>query len=148
MWALRVDVHVLDHDGNLADAANLAVLSALLDFRRPDFGVSEDGSVTIYPIYERNPVRLTIHYQPICVSFVLFDAVLVVDPSRLEELVADGTMLLVLTRQGDVVCSIKSGGGTLTPACLTEEGIRVAQRAAIVYSDLIRGSLRSSGSSK
>lgn len=32
---LRVDVHVLDHDGNLTDAAGLAALAALMAFRRP-----------------------------------------------------------------------------------------------------------------
>lgn len=39
VWWLRVDIHVLDHDGNLADAAVLSALAALLSFRRPDVSV-------------------------------------------------------------------------------------------------------------
>ena len=33
VWAVRVDVHVVDHDGNLLDAAALAGLAALLHAR-------------------------------------------------------------------------------------------------------------------
>lgn len=39
VWFLRVDIHVLDADGNLADAAVLSALAALLSFRRPDVTV-------------------------------------------------------------------------------------------------------------
>lgn len=43
VWSLRVDVHILNHDGNLADAVVAAALAALLDFRRPDVSITEDG---------------------------------------------------------------------------------------------------------
>lgn len=39
VWFVRVDIHVLDADGNLADAAVLSALAALLSFRRPDVTV-------------------------------------------------------------------------------------------------------------
>jgi exosome complex RNA-binding protein Rrp42 (RNase PH superfamily) len=39
VWYLRVDIHVLDADGNLADAVVLSALAALLSFRRPDVSV-------------------------------------------------------------------------------------------------------------
>jgi exosome complex RNA-binding protein Rrp42 (RNase PH superfamily) len=39
VWALRVDVHVLDAGGNLLDAAFLAALAALLAFRKPEVEV-------------------------------------------------------------------------------------------------------------
>lgn len=35
VWQLRVDVHILDHGGNLIDAAALAAIAALQHFRRP-----------------------------------------------------------------------------------------------------------------
>ena len=35
VWAVRLDVHVLDDGGSAADAALLAALAALLTFRRP-----------------------------------------------------------------------------------------------------------------
>jgi hypothetical protein len=47
VWHLRVDVHVLDHAGNLVDACGLASLAALMAFRRPDVtvGGGDDGQV-------------------------------------------------------------------------------------------------------
>ncbi len=39
MWSIRVDIHFLDHDGNIIDAACIAAISALAHFRRPDVTV-------------------------------------------------------------------------------------------------------------
>lgn len=39
MWAIRVDLHFLDHDGNIIDCAGIAAIAALLHFRRPDVTV-------------------------------------------------------------------------------------------------------------
>ncbi len=51
MWHLRVDLHVLDHQGNLVDACGLAALAALMAFRRPDVtvGGGDDGQVRAGP---------------------------------------------------------------------------------------------------
>ena len=39
VWSIRVDVHFLDHDGGLVDAACVAVIAALSAFRREDVEV-------------------------------------------------------------------------------------------------------------
>jgi len=39
VWSVRVDVHFLDHDGGLVDAACVAVMASLLSFRREDVEV-------------------------------------------------------------------------------------------------------------
>lgn len=70
-WEVRVDIHVLNHEGNLIDAATLAALGALCHFKRPD--VTLDGrQVIIHPLDERDPVPLTILHYPITLSFALF----------------------------------------------------------------------------
>ena len=52
VWTVRVDIHVLNYDGNLADATCVAAIAALRHFRRPD--VSVDGeSVVIHTASER-----------------------------------------------------------------------------------------------
>ena len=43
VWAVRADVHVLDHCGNVADACVLSALAGLLAFRRPDVTVGGAG---------------------------------------------------------------------------------------------------------
>ena len=44
---MRVDVHVLDHCGNLADACVLSALAGLLAFRRPDVTVGGADGVQV-----------------------------------------------------------------------------------------------------
>lgn len=75
---MRVDVHVLDHCGNLADAAALAALAALLAFRRPEASVAPGGdgeraAVTLHAPDAREPLPLSLHHLPLAVSFALFE---------------------------------------------------------------------------
>nr|XP_023685293.1 exosome complex component RRP45 isoform X2 [Paramormyrops kingsleyae] len=46
VWKIRIDVHVLNHDGNIMDAASIAAITALCHFRRPDVGIQGE-EVTI-----------------------------------------------------------------------------------------------------
>ena len=53
MWSLRVDVHVLDHCGNLVDAATLAAQAALTAYRKPQVRACrvawQEAGVTLAP---------------------------------------------------------------------------------------------------
>lgn len=48
VWAVRVDIRVLDHEGNMLDCACLATMAALLHFKRPDVTVSGDDVTIVY----------------------------------------------------------------------------------------------------
>ncbi|KAK9235172.1 ribosomal protein S5 domain 2-type protein [Lipomyces kononenkoae] len=75
-WAVRADVHFLDHDGGLLDAACIAVSAGLLHFRRPDITIEGVGSrreVIVHPVTERVPVPLAVLHVPVCVTFSFFD---------------------------------------------------------------------------
>lgn len=79
VWHLRVDVHVLDHQGNLVDACGLSALGALMAFRRPDatVGGGPDGqAVTVHSPDVREPLPLSIHHLPVPVSFAFFEVML------------------------------------------------------------------------
>jgi exosome complex component RRP45 len=47
VWAVRVDVHVLDDDGALPDVASVAVCAALAHSRRPDVTVRDDDLIIV-----------------------------------------------------------------------------------------------------
>ena len=49
VWHIRIDTHVLNHDGSLIDAASIASIAALSHFRRPDVTVIGEN-VTIVSI--------------------------------------------------------------------------------------------------
>ncbi|KAG4987412.1 hypothetical protein JHK82_029783 [Glycine max] len=114
VWAIRVDIHILDNAGNLVDAANIAALASLLTFRRPECSLAgEDGQdVVVHPPEERDPIPLIIHHLPIAVTFGFFsnENLLVIDPTHHEECVMTGRMTATLNSNGDV-CAIQKPGG-------------------------------------
>ncbi|KAI8097789.1 ribosomal protein S5 domain 2-type protein [Halteromyces radiatus] len=111
VWQIRIDLHFLDHDGNLVDCASIAAITALLHFRRPDVTVVGE-EVTIHPVDQRNPVPLSVHHIPISITFNFFDKgnLLVVDPSYLEEQVKEGDMTMTMNIHKEI-CSLTKAGG-------------------------------------
>ncbi|XP_020536079.1 exosome complex component RRP45B isoform X3 [Jatropha curcas] len=75
VWAIRIDLHILDNGGNLVDAANIAALAALLTFRRPECTLGgEDGQqVIVHPPEVKEPLPLIVHHLPIAVTFAFFN---------------------------------------------------------------------------
>ncbi|KAI9276223.1 ribosomal protein S5 domain 2-type protein [Sporodiniella umbellata] len=111
VWQIRVDLLFLDYNGNLIDCACIAAVTALLHFRRPDVTVSGED-VTIHPIDQKNPVPLSIHHIPICITFAFFDQgeLLVVDPSYLEEQCKEGDMTITMNINKEICAMSKAGG--------------------------------------
>lgn len=110
-WSVRADVHIMDADGGLVDAACIAIIAALQHFRRPD--VSVDGEdVTIYTMAERVPVPLSIMHHPICVTFSFYQGgeTVLIDATLREEQVREGEMVITMNRHGEV-CQIAKLGG-------------------------------------
>ncbi|XP_053920951.1 exosome complex component RRP45 isoform X2 [Cuculus canorus] len=113
VWQIRLDLHLLNHDGNIIDAASIAGIVALCHFRRPDVSVQGE-EVTVYTPEERDPVPLSIHHMPICVSFAFFHqgTYLLVDPSEREECVMDGVLVIAMNKHREI-CTIQSSGGIM-----------------------------------
>jgi len=72
VWEIRLDIHILNHEGNMFDAASIAGLCALCHFRRPDVTLKGDV-VTIHPLSDRDPVPLGIQHHPVTTMFGLFE---------------------------------------------------------------------------
>lgn len=70
-WCVDVSVHILADQGAAMDAAVLASMLALRQFRRPEVTV-ENGQVTVHSSDERVPVPLALHHVPLCVSYAVF----------------------------------------------------------------------------
>lgn len=71
MWGIRVDINVLNHEGNILDCASIAALASLSHFRRPD--VTCDGEeFVIHSIKQRDPISMVIHHYPVCVTYSVF----------------------------------------------------------------------------
>ncbi|KAM5255926.1 exosome complex component RRP45 isoform 2-T2 [Ctenodactylus gundi] len=141
VWQIRVDLHLLNHDGNIIDAASIAAIVALCHFRRPDVSVQGD-EVTLYTPEERDPVSLSIHHMPICVSFAFFQqgTYLLVDPNEREERVMDGLLVLAMNKHREI-CTIQSSGGIMllkdqVLRCSKIAGVKVAEITELIQKAL------------
>lgn len=133
VWQIRVDVHVLNHDGNLMDAASIAAISALSHFRRPDVAI-QGRDVTVFSPEERDPIPLSIYHMPICVSFAFFlqGSYLLVDPCEREERVKDGLLVIAMNKHREI-CSIQSSGGIML---LKDQVLRCSKIASVKVSEI------------
>lgn len=110
-WSIRADVHVIDFDGNLIDAACIGVMSGLQHFRRPD-AVVRDGQAIVYGLDERVPVPLNITQRPLSITFHTFDGGkrVIIDATRKEEQASEGDLVIGVNSAGDVCFMSKYSG--------------------------------------
>ncbi|MFZ0891700.1 MAG: exosome complex protein Rrp42 [Thermoplasmata archaeon] len=122
-WICYTDVHVLDHSGNLIDAALLAAVTALAHSTVPAkrFGVGEAD----YP--------LEIQHFPIESTFVRLGDTLVVDPSFEEERAAQGRITVATDEAGNVVAMQKGLIGAFSP-----EDVKEVVDRAFAHGDRLR----------
>ena len=117
VWMIFLDLHVLDYDGNLMDAAVLGSVAALLNTKIPVAKVEDDKVV----IDEENSVELPIKEKPLMCTFAKIGGELVIDPSLDEENIMD-TRISIGMREDGSLCAMQKGG----EMPLTNEEIREA----------------------
>nr|CAD7412530.1 unnamed protein product [Timema poppensis] len=147
VFNLRVDVHVLNHEGNLVEAASIAALTALSHFRRPDVTMTGENTI-IHDPSERDPIPVVLHHHPVCVSYALFNkggecnvsippffltrTVVVADPTALEERVSEAQIVFGMNAYREL-CGLHLGGSALaTFETVVNCAIRAGNRAAQV----------------
>jgi exosome complex component RRP42 len=96
VWAVFIDIDVVDHDGNLIDAAALASIAALQDTKPPE---DEAWTLPEFPLKE----------QPVAVTVAKVNGKLMVDPRLEEEQVMDARLTMT-TVEGGNICAIQKGG--------------------------------------
>ncbi|KAG7191098.1 hypothetical protein KM043_007132 [Ampulex compressa] len=136
VWNLRVDVNIINHDGNLVDCASIATLAALSHFHRPDV-TSTGEDIIIHPFSEKDPLPLTINHHPLCVSFITFESGnTIMDPTYIEERVGVAQLTLGVNSYREV-CSLNFD--YLTKTMTVKDVISaVANYAANYASELIQ----------
>ena len=104
-WVCYVDVHVLDHSGNLIDAALLAALSALTHATVPAkrFGIADAD------------YALEVKHYPVECTFVRIGDTIMVDPSFDEERAAQGRLTVATDETGRIVAMQKGLIGAFSP---------------------------------
>jgi exosome complex component RRP45 len=140
VWSVRVDLFLLDYNGNIVDAASLAAVLGLMHYKRPEVSVVSE-KVTIHSIDERQPIPLALHHIPIAVTFALFppragpsspeagpqDPIFVLDPALKEELTSECSVTISLNNFQEI-CSVQKSGGIGCSAQLMIKLTNLAQQ--------------------
>jgi exosome complex component RRP42 len=103
VWIVFIDIHILDYDGNLFDAASLASLAALMTAKVPaeNFELGED-----YPLPIKEP--------PISCTSAKFNGVIISDPCLDEEEIAEARLTVATDEKGDLRAMQKGLNGSFT----------------------------------
>jgi exosome complex component RRP42 len=110
VFVVFVDIYILDHDGNLIDAAGMAALGALVSAVMQEFEV-KGGELR----YKDSKVAVPMQNYPVAITSVKIGSSIVVDPCLEEEQVMS-CRLTVTTDKNDNVCAMQKGGvGIFTP---------------------------------
>lgn len=121
VWMVFIDVHVLNDEGNILDAASIGAIAALMTATIPAEreGVGEDSPL---PIRE----------MPVGISLVDIGGELMVDPGRNEEAVCDTKISITSNQDGSICAMQKSGEGALSEEQVLKAVTIACEKAAKV----------------
>jgi len=105
VWINYVDIHTLDYDGNLFDAANIAAVAAL-----------KTAIIPASKFEKGNDYPFPMKHLPISATFAKVNGHLIADPSFDEENVASARLTVVTIENGKLCAMQKGLGGSLTRA--------------------------------
>ncbi len=114
VWAVFVDIHVLNDDGNLIDASGIGAIAALLSARIPRYDAEKDE--VDYGVREG---RLPVNKIPVPVTVGKINGKLLVDTCKEEEETIDARLTITTIDSGEI-CAIQKGRG----GYFTEEEIK------------------------
>jgi exosome complex component RRP42 len=122
VWMIFVDIHILDHDGNLFDAASLASLTALyntlvpIERLRPTLEKLQEKHPTIKKYLEEHPkdYKLPLKDPPISCTSVKYNGIVAMDPSLDEEETAEARLTVATDKNGHIRAMQKGLNGTFT----------------------------------
>ncbi|MDI9619860.1 MAG: exosome complex protein Rrp42 [Candidatus Nezhaarchaeota archaeon] len=140
VWEIWVDIHALNHDGNLMDASAMASVAALLTATLPKAAVNDKGEVTLDKSARQ---KLPIKGVPATITVAKVGDKLLIDPCLDEEEIADA--FLTMTFIGDKTCSIQKRG---EKALSIEETLRCVNIARKKVEELVNAVKEATGYGK
>ncbi len=109
VWMANVDIHIINHSGNLIDAAALAAVTALWNTCFPEI----KGDRVEYG--KKTSKKLPVNFKPVTITITKVGDHFLVDPDLEEEKVMN-TRISIGVKDDDNVCAIQKGGsGNLSP---------------------------------
>ncbi len=121
VWMVFIDIHVLNDEGNIINAASLGAIAALM--------------TSIVPA-ERNgkgeDFMLPVREMPVCISLADIGGELMIDPGRNEETVCETKIMITSNQDGSICAMQKSGEGALSEKQVLQAVTIACEKAAQV----------------
>jgi exosome complex component RRP42 len=105
VWMIFLDLHIIDYDGNLFDAAVLGSMAALMNTHIPETSCEGDEVVIDY----EKMIPLPIRDKALMCTFAKIGEELVLDPSLEEEDILDARISIGMKEDG-TICAMQKGG--------------------------------------
>ncbi|NP_001155833.1 3 exoribonuclease-like [Acyrthosiphon pisum] len=142
VWKIKVDLSVLNMDGNTLGCCSIATLAALMHFRYPDV-VSTGEKVVVYSSSERDPIPLSLHHHPVIASFAIFEKYdfIILDPSLLEDKVCDNKLSICFNNHSEM-CGVDIEGCASLSQNLLMNCSNQAASVAIKLVDKIKSAIQ------
>ncbi len=112
VWAVFVDLHILDYDGNLFDACSIAALAAVLSAQLP--AVCPKTGYVAFEDGKPRPLPLSLDNATFSTTFAKIDDKVLVDPHLFEELICDARVTVGVDPAGNLRAAQKGGHGSFT----------------------------------
>lgn len=121
VWMVFIDIHVLNDEGNIINAASLGAIAALM--------------TSIVPA-ERNgkgeDFMLPVREMPVCISLADIGGELMIDPGRNEETACETKIMITSNQDGSICAMQKSGEGALSEKQVLQAVTIACEKAAKV----------------
>jgi len=133
VWIVFIDIHILDYDGNLFDAASLAALAALMTAEIPIDRLDEEDRakfvknrlIETYAIPgideaiikqedSKLDLKLFLKEPPVSCTSIKFNDAIIMDPSLDEELIAEARLTVATDTKGNIRAMQKGLNGSFT----------------------------------
>ncbi|KAG7661104.1 RRP45 [[Candida] subhashii] len=160
VWEIMVDLNFLNYDGNLIDVGCFGVMLALHHFKKPDVSIMNGGErVIVHSVDERMPVSLSILHIPICLTWSFYNVhqdkesnikggdddeageVCLLDADLLEELNRDGSLVITLNKNRELIQLSKNGGIAINAEQLLELSFK-SMKIVDELSELIKSKIK------
>jgi len=128
VYILWVDIYVLNHDGNVIDAACMAAVSALSATKLPKAVIEQDQARLVRE--ERIELKVDRSKLPLTITFVKICNSLLVDPTLEEENVSDAKITIGVSE--DKIVSIQKTTGSFD----REDIASIISKSVELYSKL------------
>jgi exosome complex component RRP42 len=110
VYAVFVDVSIINVDGNLFDATSYAVVASLLTAKIPKYILDDKGA----PVRTDETISLPIQTVPVSKTFARIGDHLLLDPTAEEEALMEARITFVSDDKGNICAGQKGMPGSLT----------------------------------